>query len=329
MMLAVGLGAGLVISAARTPDNLAQPAGPSAFPVEVSDFYDAHPVDLRLVQQPASELFAQRGGVVTRSVCPGATALVSGETPWSIDGRPVLALATKSPLFRDISSGDTGADVAALQGELLRLGYEVEPSERVDDATVAAWKEAQEEIGLASSDQFTIADTLWLPQPETTIETCTALLGDRVQEDMPLASTSPTVVALELDTVPTVRVPGQRRLVVGEEDLEVDADGKVTDAETLQRLLETPSGVAAIATSDSETPVSLAGEYVLATPVSAATIPASAVIGGSPSCVLDSEGVSLAVDIVGSSLARSIVSFTAGSPPAKVQVSPGEGATCS
>lgn len=328
MMLSVGLAAGFVISAARTPDSLVQPVGPSTFPIEVTDFNDAQPVELGLVQQPAREVVAQRAGIVTRSVCPDASALVSGESPWSIDGTPVLALATKSPLYRDIKNGDTGADVAALQDELMKLGYELEASDRVDADTVTAWKKAQEEVGLTSSDRLAIADTLWLPQSETAIETCTALLGNGVQEDSPLASTSPTVIALELDTVPTVRVPGQRQLVVGEERVEVSPEGKVTDAETIQRLLETPSGVAAIATSDSETQVTLPADYVLATPVTAATIPASAVVSGSPSCVVDSDGASLTVDIVGSSLARSIVSFAGGSPPEKVQVSPPEGATC-
>lgn len=328
MMLAVGLGAGLMISAARTPDGLVQPVGPSTFPVEVSDFYDAQPVELRLVQQPASELFAPRGGVVTRSVCPDASDLVSGESPWSIDGKPVLAMATKTPLYRDIGMGDTGPDVAALRDELLRLGYEVEPSNRVDNATIAAWKEAQKEIGLAQSDVFAIADTMWLPQTGTAIEICTALLGNRVEEGSSMASTFPAVVALELDTVPAVGVAGKRQLVVGEEDLEVGENGRVTDAKIIQRLLETPSGVAAIATSDSEMQVTLPGDYALATPVSAATIPASAVVGRSSSCVVDSTGVSLTVEIVGSSLARSIVSFADGSPPAKVQVSPPEGTTC-
>ena len=117
--------------------------------------------------------------------------------------------------------------------------------------------------------------------------------------------------------------------MIGEEGVEVADDGRVTDEETIQRLLDTPEGTAAVATINAETQVRLTGDYALTTAIKAATIPASAVLGRSPSCVLDSEGVSLAVDIVGSSLARSIVSFTGGSPPAKVQVSPAEGATCS
>lgn len=327
VLVAVGVVAGLVWSAARTPESLRPPVGASTFPVEVMEFLDAQPVSLSLVQEPGAELISRAPGVVTSSVCPGAAELTSGASPWSIDGVPVLALATESPLYRDLRMGDTGPDVDALQVELARLGEEVTETGVVDAATVAAWRAAQEQVGAPAADVLSAPDVLWLPDPSTTVATCSARLGAVTAEGAVLATSAATTTGLSIETLPPVQVEGARQVMVGDVVFSVSPGGAVGTPAQVEELLQTPIGMAAAATVDSEVPVPLSGDLALVDPVRAATVPASSVISRGGTCVETVDGSTVPVSIVGSGLARSTVTFT-GPTPEAVQVDPADDVSC-
>lgn len=75
----------------------------------------------RPVTLPASP--AKAGSLVVTSPPVKGTELADGTTIGLIGGRPVLALAGPTPMYRDIRPGDTGDDVMELQTALERLGY--------------------------------------------------------------------------------------------------------------------------------------------------------------------------------------------------------------
>lgn len=327
VLVAVGVVAGLVWSAARTPEVLQPAVGASSFPVEVMEFVDAQPVSLSLVQEPGAELISRAPGVVTASVCPGAAELTSGASPWSIDGVPVLALATGSPLYRDLKMDDTGPDVDALQLELARLGEEVSETGVVDAATVAAWRAVQQQVGAPATDVLPATEVVWLPAPSTTVATCSARLGGVATEGAVLATSAATTTGVAIETMPSVQVEGPRQVVVGEVVLSVSPGGAVGTPGQVKELLQTPIGMAAAATVDTEVPVPLSGDLVLVEPVRAATVPASAVVSRVGTCVEAIDGAAVPVSIVGSGLARSTVTF-AGPAPEEVQVDPADDVSC-
>lgn len=86
-------------------------------------------------------------GVLTTA--PAATEVSEGQTLYTVDLRPTFAALGTVPMFRDIGTGATGADVTQLQGMLSRLGYYTGPTDgAVRDSTVRAIRRWQRDVGL-------------------------------------------------------------------------------------------------------------------------------------------------------------------------------------
>ncbi|MDR0416449.1 MAG: hypothetical protein LBH76_03880, partial [Propionibacteriaceae bacterium] len=79
---------------------------------------DARTVTLTLTAGPEQRFQTPRSGRVTSSACAAGAEFISGGSALSVDGVPVLGLATAVPLWRDLALGDAGPDVAALGAEL-------------------------------------------------------------------------------------------------------------------------------------------------------------------------------------------------------------------
>lgn len=83
--------------------------------------------------------------VVTSAAKAAGDRVAPGELLAVVSGRPLLILPSSVPLYRDIASGDSGPDVAALQGALAGFGYSVAATGTFDTATqraLSAWYEA-------------------------------------------------------------------------------------------------------------------------------------------------------------------------------------------
>lgn len=66
----------------------------------------------------------QVSSVVTAAPLEPNASIASGRPLLEVNGRPIVAMAMRIPLYRDIVAGTTGPDVAALRDELGRLGYD-------------------------------------------------------------------------------------------------------------------------------------------------------------------------------------------------------------
>ncbi|MET8471936.1 peptidoglycan-binding protein [Streptomyces sp. NPDC006422] len=68
--------------------------------------------------------------VVTKAPKPVGAKVTAGQVVAEVSGRPVFALKGKVPVYRDLKSGATGADVAQLQAALADLGHASNPDAR-------------------------------------------------------------------------------------------------------------------------------------------------------------------------------------------------------
>ncbi len=319
--------AGVLVVPERTPASLRGPATAEASVAVVThEFDDARQVPVTPQLTPSTTLTLGDSGRLRRSACaPGAT-IASGSSPATIDDRPVLALATDVPLWRDLAPDSRGDDVASLQRELARLGFDVEPDGEYGAATKASVSALQRDVlGLARPPgALAVASVLWLPAPSVTVTTCEAQVGQ------PFAGTGLATVAgvlesVRIDAVPQDATPGDRvvRLAGSQTTAAVGDDGVVRD----RSFLDAVHDDAAFRFSQSEgatEPMTL--DYVLAQPLQVSTVAPGALYGlsGGTACVV-ADGRPRPVTVVASSLGQTFVTFDDGSTPARVALTPPTG----
>lgn len=319
MCVALGAAVAVIASSVAVPPTLdeAQPLGNVA--VTEQPFADERNVDVRLTVAADLPLNAPADGVITRSACTPGRAFRSGESNVAINGEALLNLATRVPLWRDLSVGDSGDDVAALQTELARLGADVVADGVLGQGSVAFLRARLNE---PNSDARTVPlrRLLWIPSPSVDITECSASTGGIAVAGTPLATVAAAPSARMLAS-PTDLIPGPRVLTVDGVQLDVDARGRVTSPEQLADLAATASYRSAVA--DGEAAPTLQGVLALAEPALVAGVPPAAVYGidGTAGCVLESEGRARGVTIVGSQLGQTFVVID-GEVPDAVDASP-------
>jgi hypothetical protein len=136
----------------------ARPPAPSTLTAEVEERQLSETIVLRGDVQPVGAVgISVVAGV---DVAPVVTALpkklgdpvAEGESVLEVSGRPVIALQSAVPLYRDILPGSSGADVKALQDSLRRLGLEPSTGSTFDGRTQAAVKGLYERLGYEVAD---------------------------------------------------------------------------------------------------------------------------------------------------------------------------------
>ena len=160
----------------------ARPPAPSTLTAEVEQRRLSETIVLRGDVEPVGAVgISVVAGV---DVAPVVTALpkklgdpvAEGESVLEVSGRPVIALQSAVPLYRDILPGSSGADVKALQDALRRLGLEPSTGSTFDGRTQAAVKGLYERLG------YEVADTGkesfgMLRQLKTGVDDATDALG--------------------------------------------------------------------------------------------------------------------------------------------------------
>ncbi|WP_433298167.1 peptidoglycan-binding protein [Actinoplanes sp. CA-030573] len=145
VVVLVGVAAVLVGSRLRSPEQVAADAAPpsaSLVTAEAGLRQLSEPVVLR-GQLQASQSVKVRppsaavgpNSVVTRVLVKKGDRLREGRVLLERMGQPMVVLDLAFPLYRDISAGMTGPDVAEIQRALRRLGYRVSVSKVFDSAT--------------------------------------------------------------------------------------------------------------------------------------------------------------------------------------------------
>jgi len=304
-----GLTVGLLVSPEPGPSDVAQAyEGPRTVEVRQESFDDARQVPFTPVLGDAVELRVLDSGRVTAVECEPGGQIVSGSSPVTVDDRPVIALATSIPLWRDLGPGSRGADVSSLQEELARLGFDVDVSGVYGTATRNAVRDLFRGAGQARPDGRLTSDrVVWLPAAEAQISECLLAVGDHTT-DGPLAALGAGVIGLQATSVGQGMVEGPRIVIFDGLTAPV-VDGMVTDPALLAAVAASPW-----LTGDAATGAPLG--FALAEPLDVTVVPPASLfdLADSAGCV-SSEGHARAVTVVTSQLGRAFVTFDDGAPP--------------
>lgn len=323
-LLVAAVTASLVLSLAwvSTPAAMEGPDSEGgSLPVAVEPFTDAHLVTLSVRRASTPEVLATADGVVTSLACAPGGVVESGDVVGVIGDRPVVALATETPLWRPVRVGSTGADVESLSTELARLGMvDEEPSEHMSGATFASLAKL---LKLQRSPtEIAASDVAWLPARDGDVLQCPVPVGARVSAGDPLVVLRPAIIELVVDTFPANAAEGPRTLTIDNVTVPLERD-TISQVNDLTQLGQTSEFLMA-ELRQAET---VAGQWSLADPVDSVRVPASALVSDrSGSCVF-SGGQAWPVNVLSSSLGQSVISF-GGEPPATVDLVPALGATC-
>lgn len=310
------------------PASLATTAAPTWITLTEEELSDSRLVDLDLTLGDESTLRAPVTGLITGSSCTPGGTIASGTTAFRVDKLPLVSLHTAIPLWRDLSFGVEGDDVAALQRELSRLGYLVTETERFDWQTWVAWDALTEGVG-GDTDYGSLAlsQVLWVPETETRVAACPLGLGQSATQSEPLVTLPRQLISGAVTSYPADLVPGERRLIVDETDIEVDDLGQLS-APGLSALEKTDAFTTFSLSPDDAAPTA---ELVLANPVTVypVTPAAIAMIGEVDGCVTLDTGDAVAVAVVASRLGRSYISFANAPESARLHAKADRGLTCS
>lgn len=326
-LVAAAACAGAAVAAAtltNTPVDLNTAPRTSEIAVGQDHFDDARDVQLKVSNPAPSQLFAPAPGKVTAFPCAQGTTVTSGGTPLALDGVPRLALATATPLWRDLSLETRGDDVRSFQNELARLGFSLNTDGVVGQNTLNAAKQALARIGITQeSNVISAASIVWIPAATVTVAACETSIGADVQQGAALASftnLSPNVSIVEQ---PTDLLPGDRIVKVGDAQFKVDSGGDihVQDVSLL--------GVGTAPNSSDSNTRLIDAQILLADPITVSVVPPSAVydVQGTDGCV-SSKGVGYHVHILGSQLGETLINFAEGQTPKHVDTPANRSPSC-
>ncbi|MBM7818631.1 peptidoglycan hydrolase-like protein with peptidoglycan-binding domain [Cellulosimicrobium cellulans] len=314
---ALGVGAGLFLAPPQVPDELTAASDERSSPVAPQQFDDDRTVNVTLhVSEPVALRSAATGTVTEAFAAPGQE-IASGATIFDVDSEPVVALHTTVPLYRDLTQGDRGIDVQALQDELVRLGYTVDTTGYYGRGTTAAVKELQKRAGATKpTGSLALSHVMWLPAPSVVPETWTATLGTLLGAG-DVGTTPAALTSVSINEVPNGLAPGPRTLTLFGSTTVLDDSGTATDPAFLAAAAATPDYRA---TRASDSPDTAPATTQLAEPLAALRVPPSAVfaVQGTSACI-QSDGVARPVTIVGSGLGASLVTVE-GEAPTTVDV---------
>ena len=312
LLLAVVVAVSLTVGACalwlpdRAPALLGSAKEITSAPAGVQEYTGATQVTMIPTVSQTRELVGNASGTVTEDM--SSQGLTSGKTAMKVNGVSVVALATATPMYRDLATGDKGDDVLALNNELARLGLPASAK-----STTYTWntsqgvKQLMSAAGNTSDGSLPLTDVLWIPAASVRVnEWAGTVTKFSIQNGQPS----------ELDR--TVTLIGQTAtLKAGTTEVD-DAEfcAKVAATQEFQSL-----------TSDMLA-TGLEASVQLVNPVQALRVPAASVIGvnGSKGCIV-SGGRTIKVSIVGSELGASLVEPQGADAAAITSVEIGSGLT--
>ena len=318
-----GIGWGLgVLGTQSSPASLRKPADSVYAAVHQVQFRDPQDVTVEVIAAATVTVGSTVAGTVTSSSCVPGSPVTSGESLISIDGEPLLSLATSVPFWRDLAIGDKGADVAAIQAELSRLGYDVRRDGVLGTETLAA---AAALRGIAAQTSLPRSQFLWIPVDGARVSKCEAGRGTRVDAAAPLLDVEAALPSIRITDLPKQAIAGERELTINGAVYPVSADQSVQDPGGQRELLESSAYQEA---KKEEGKARIAAVATLAMPVDVSSVPPSSVIGGKAgmTCVVARGGI-VPVTVVGSQLGQTFLTFGAEAPK-DVQITPARDTSC-
>jgi hypothetical protein len=146
------------------------------------------------------------GGTYTK--LPDAGGEVDcGAVLYRVNNHPVLLLCGSTPAYRSVSAGDSGPDVAALNANLVHLGYatraQLDPSSQdFSSATASALEKLQSKLGEDQTGVLDLGQAVFLPE-SVRIATVTAELGGAAQPGAQVAQATSDTLEVEVNLDPS------------------------------------------------------------------------------------------------------------------------------
>jgi peptidoglycan hydrolase-like protein with peptidoglycan-binding domain len=159
------VGGALALFALQTsPLDSATGVGPLIGTVGSAERDDRANVTVAVVEPESFVVTTQSAGIVTELGIGPGLALVDGQAALEVDGLPVTAYVAPSPLFRDITRGLEGKDVATAQQLLQTLGYLVTVDGKAGAGTAKAITTFNKDHGRSGNGSVLRLDSLlWIP----------------------------------------------------------------------------------------------------------------------------------------------------------------------
>lgn len=313
-LLSAALGAtlGAYIVAPPVPESLTHPDDITSASVTARPYTDERSVRVKVQLKEAVPVTAPVTGRVTALRVAPHASLASGSKIMDVDGLPVVALHTTTPLYREIADGVAGDDITALQEELQRLGYDISTTGKVNWATRSA---AADLLGVDDGqggvpEALPHTHFLWLPTVNVTVNEVKVSLGDTLTEQSTILTLTGGANTGMID-IPADALPGARVLFLQDKEYPVADNGVVDNPELLEQILRIAAqqnmfGPQEDAKQTNE--VSVTAPWRLAKPLEVQVVPASALIEArdNHACV-SADGKTIPVTIIASELGQTFV----------------------
>lgn len=308
LVVAVSLSIGLcaLFLPDRAPALLQAAPEITSTTVSTQMYSDSRQVTLLPRRAADRTLLSAASGTVTAS--PQET-LTSGKAALGVDGRPIIALASSVPVYRDLSVGDTGQDAAAVNTEMRRLGYAAPQGQVFTAQSRAVWRAVTVAAGGTAQD-FHRADVLWIPAPQVSVTQWSATLGGTISEGDKLGVIPGALQRLDIRGGQSFQT--QRRLnVYGQSTTLPAGQSSVSEPAFLQKVAANPQFSSM---SSEQAAAGITATVTLPEPLRVLRVPAGAVFGitGTKGCIARPSAhgrnpTPLKVEIVGGQIGVSLV----------------------
>src|SRR5947209_6916703 len=174
------------------------------------------------------------GGTYTKLPTAG-DKVDCGAVLYRVNNHPVLLLCGSTPAYRSVSAGDSGPDVAALNANLVHLGYatraQLDPSSHDFSAgTASALKKLQSKLGEDQTGSLALGQAVFLPE-SVRIATVTGELGGSAQPGTQVAQATSDTLEVEVNLDPS-----QQREVKKGDRAQITLPGNTSATGTVDRL---------------------------------------------------------------------------------------------
>jgi len=148
-----------------------------------------------------------RAGGIYTELPRGGDRVSCGTVLYRVNNHPVLLLCGPLPAYRSLSEGAGGPDVAALNANLVHLGYatrtQLDPSSHgFSSATAAALKKLQSRLGADQTGSLALGQAVFLPE-SVRIARVTGELGGSAQPGMQVAQATSDTLEVEVNLDPS------------------------------------------------------------------------------------------------------------------------------
>lgn len=270
LLLAAPLITGVVLAVwalSVSPLESAADTAASVGSVEVAERTDSGSTTVEYVSGDSFPVVAQSAGVITElDIVPGVS-IESGSTVMKVDGLPVTAYVSATPLYRDVEPGMEGDDVAVAQGLLADLGYLGSGADgAAGSVTASAIRSFNADRGYGNDNVvLSRGSLLWVPDDSGAPEAISVRVGEDLDPGAELYATT----AGEAHISVGVEASDQYRvLTVGEVNVDLaPGETTITDPDIVVAIAGYMSGEA-----------SMPATIALADPQRVGTLPAAALV---------------------------------------------------